>query len=120
LAHNEPINLLGVVGSLWNREDAFSIWLDAKADEDVVQVANALTCLNDNVKVRVGRVMSWGGFSVLDTTLMAYSGLRNQFGDFSHVVLCSGTHIPLLHPDRIYERIQGYPGVDEFFQVRDT
>jgi hypothetical protein len=55
LAHSEPINLLGLIGSLWNREDAFSIWLDAKADEGVVQAANALTGLGDNVKTSLGR-----------------------------------------------------------------
>jgi hypothetical protein len=117
LAHNEPINLIGLLGSLWNREDAFSIWIDAKADEDFVRVANTLTGFADNAKICLGRVMSWGGFSVVDTTLMAYSALRNQIGDFSHVILCSGTHIPLLHPDLIYERIRNVPGWMDFCEI---
>ncbi len=117
MAHSEPTNLLGLVGSLWNREDAFSIWIDAKADEEVVQAANVLAGLAGNVKTCLGRVGSWGGFSVVDTTLIAYGGLRDQFGDFSHVVLCSGTHIPLLHPDRIWERIRDIPGWMSLCQV---
>jgi len=118
LAHDEPINLLGVIGSLWNREDVFSIWLDAKANEEVIRVANALSTSCDNVKTSLGRAMSWGGFSVVDTTLMAYSALRSQFGDFSYVILCSGTHIPLLHPDRIYKRVQSLDGWMDCCQIQ--
>jgi hypothetical protein len=110
LAHNEPANLIGVLGSLWNRSDAFSIWVDAKSDPEFVQLANGLTRVGGNLQIHMGRVMSWGGFSIVDTTLMAYSSLRDQVGDFSHVILCSGTHVPLLHPDGIYERIRDCAG----------
>jgi hypothetical protein len=110
LAHDEPVNLLGLIGSLWNRRDAFSVWLDAKADPEFVQFTNGLSSLSGNIQAHSGQIMSWGGFSIVDTTLMAYSALRDQVGDFSYVVLCSGTHIPLLHPDRVHEKIGNCAG----------
>jgi Core-2/I-Branching enzyme len=110
LVHNEPVNLLGVIGSLWNQRDVFLVWIDAKADLEFVRFANALTSFGENVQTNVGRVMSWAGFSIVDTTLMAYSALRSQVGNYSHVVLCSGTHIPLLHPDSLHERIANNTG----------
>jgi len=110
IAHNEPANLFGLIGSLWNPEDAFLVWIDGKADQRFVEAADAAVRFGDNVQVKAGSVMVWGGFSIVDTTLTAYSHLRAQVGEFSHVVLCSGTHIPLLHPDAIFESVRDLPG----------
>jgi hypothetical protein len=117
IAHDEPANLLGLIGSLWNPEDAFLVWIDGKADPRFVEFARATVRFGDNVQVRIGSVMVWGGFSIVDTTLTAYSQLRAQVGQFSHVVLCSGTHVPLLHPDAIFEKIQDLAGWIDMVEV---
>ena len=116
IAHHEPVNLLGLLGSLWNAQDAFMIWLDAKADRDFVAQARLLQQFGTNVHVTTGTLMAWGGFSIVETTLRAYAAIRPVIGDISHVVLCSGTHIALCHPDLIYERVkntQGWLDVNE-------
>jgi hypothetical protein len=117
IAHDEPANLLGLIASLWNPEDAFLVWIDGKADQRFVELARAAVRFGDNVHVRIGSVMVWGGFSIVNTTLTAYSQLRAQVGQFSHVVLCSGTHVPLLHPDAIFEKIQDLAGWIDMVEV---
>jgi hypothetical protein len=118
IAHDEPANLFGLIGSLWNPQDAFLVWLDAKADKSFVELAKGAVRFGHNVQVRTGSVMAWGGFSIVDTTLRAYSELRTQVGHFSHVVLCSGTHVPLLHPDIIFEKIQDLAGWVDMAEVK--
>lgn len=118
IAHNEPANLFGLIGSLWNPDDAFLIWIDARSDQRFVELASAVVQFGDNVHVHTGSVMVWGGFSIVATTLTAYSRLRAQVGQFSHVVLCSGTHIPLLHPDSIFERIRDLAGWVDTVEVK--
>jgi hypothetical protein len=118
IAHNEPANLLGLIGSLWNPGDAFLIWLDAKADQHFVELARAATRFGTNVQVNIGSVMVWGGFSIVDTTLTAYARLRTQVGRFSHVILCSGSHIPLLHPEAIFAKIENMAGWIDTVEVK--
>jgi hypothetical protein len=117
LAHEEPINLLGLLGSLWNSNDAFSIWLDGKSSLQFQEFARSISALAGNVHVYVGNVMSWGGFSIVETTLKAYTQLCCNTDDFSHAILCSGTHIPLLHPDKIFPLIKDFPGWMDFTRV---
>ena len=117
LAHEEPVNLLGLLGSLWSSKDAFSIWLDAKSSEQFREFARSISALAGNVHVYLGSVMSWGGFSIVDTTLQAYTELCRNRGDFSHSILCSGTHIPLLHPDKIFALVQDIPGWMDFTRI---
>jgi len=118
IAHNEPANLLGLIGSLWNPADAFLVWIDGKADQRFVKFAKAAARFGDNVQTRTASVMAWGGFSIVDATLTAYSQLAVQVGQFSHVVLCSGTHVPLLHPDAIFEQIRSLAGWMDISEIR--
>jgi hypothetical protein len=109
LAHEEPLNLLGLVGSLWNRQDHFSIWIDGKSPSQFTQFAASLGQVEPNITVGTGPVVNWGGFSIVSEALDAYNAVLKDQDDFSHVVLCSGTHIPLRHPEGIHSHIQLMP-----------
>ena len=110
LAHTEPANLAGVVGALYNEQDSFLLCLDAKATGHCRQTARALCDSAANIRMMQGALMAWGGFSIVESTLAAYAALQHEAATFSHVILCSGTHIALRHPDRIFAEVERLPG----------
>jgi hypothetical protein len=110
LAHSEPTNLAGLVASLWNPADAFEIWVDADCTRNLEPYLGFLLDFGPNIRVHTGRSMSWGGYSLIQTTLDAYAALEASGMDYSHAILASGTHVPLMNADEIFENTHEMPG----------
>lgn len=102
LAHNDARLLRRMVETLSCRDCAFFIHIDQKSDlRDFGEIRgpNVFFC---DTRVPV----YWGGFSIVDATLLLLRQAMSQPKDYDYVLLLSGSHYPLRSREYIHRFLE--------------
>ncbi len=105
LAHADPKHFEKLVSALEYNSKIF-VHLDAKSDIKAFQAFSLpenLTFIKNRVRV------SWGGISIVDATLRLIESALNNGGDFTHLVLISGSDYPIKDNAFIYKTFVSNP-----------
>lgn len=102
LVHDQPEMLARIIQSLYEKQHTFVIHVDKKAPE-VFKLAEYLTKVYDNVfVVREGRQSAnWGGFTIVNATLISMRLGWTLSRHFDFVINLSGTSYPIKSNDYI-------------------
>ncbi len=105
LAHADPKHFEKLVNAIDYRAKIF-VHLDAKTDIKSFQTSP----LPENLTFLPNRLsVSWGGISIVNATLRLIECALKSGGDFSHLVLLSGSDYPIKDNAFIYETFVSNP-----------
>jgi acetyltransferase-like isoleucine patch superfamily enzyme len=99
--HSEPNHLCELFKYLYNPIDYFVFCPDAKSPENLHSLISVLTSQFENVHKLEPILISWGGFSQLESTLSGIEFASGHLNGWSHFITISGQHLPLRSSDEI-------------------
>lgn len=106
LAHCASDVLRTLIESIYNHRDTFAVHLVAKSRAETRRYLTSLAKTHRNILIVPGAVCSWGGFSLVDASLRAIDALLASRRPWSHLLIVSEQHYPLVETAGIASRLE--------------
>jgi Core-2/I-Branching enzyme len=95
LLHNNPKQTLRLLRSIYNSVDQFVVHVDSRADPAYKRLICAFGAIYKNAHVLSEYRSGWGSFNLVRATISALRYAVESNRDWQHVVILSGTHLPI-------------------------
>jgi hypothetical protein len=113
LTHGQPYQTIDFLWSIWRKEHAYFVHIDAKAPETATAAFAAIATEFSNVRVVPADICTWAGFSLLEAEWRCLMAALATDHEWSHAVLASGTHVPLHRVEELVDSLDlGYSYLD--------
>jgi hypothetical protein len=99
LCHRMPHAVIELFRAVYRREHEYLFHVDAKAGTALQETVSRLATALPNVHVLPPRLCSWGGWSLVETTLRGIDAALALESRWTHLVPLSEGHVPLCTPD---------------------
>lgn len=101
LCHHSPGDVADLVARLYRPGDVFVLHADAKAAPLLHAALAGLAARLPNVHVLPAQLCSWGGWSLVETTLRGIDFATRLPVGWQHLAVLSESHLPVRPPDEI-------------------
>ena len=99
LCHHSVGAVADLFRHIWRSEHHYVLHADRKSMPALHETLHALSAAFPNVHALPSVPCSWGGWSLVETTLRGIDRALALPGDWSHFILLSESHVPLVAPD---------------------
>ncbi len=99
LCHHSAASVVDLFRCIWRPQHHYILHADAKSAASLRETVARLAAAFPNVHALAGAPCSWGGWSLVRTTLRAIDHAITLPTGWSHVVLLSESHVPLVAPE---------------------
>jgi len=96
LCHRSNEQLLDLIKSIYRADDSYALHVDRKAPRPLALLGQNLAAKFPNISFVEQRNCSWGGYSLVAATLDAMGSALDASTDWTHFILLSEQHLPLL------------------------
>ena len=109
MCHHSPGAVADLLRHVWRPEHHYLMHADRKSAPAVHATLARLAAALPNVRVLPSVLCSWGGWSLVETTLRAIDHACALPAAWSHLILLSESHLPLVPPEAAAAALR--PGV---------